>query len=460
MTANVIQDRLAPARRLAEFTQGLSYEDLPDHVIDFAKGLIVKMAAAELGGATTVSARKLARLTASRGLRAEAGVAGFGFKTSLWDAVLQNVFTAHCSELEDVAHSRGGLSWDVTVIPLALSVGEHGHRSGRELIALVAAGLEVQYRTSEPFDAVPAGFVLPPQAAMGCAAAAAKGLQLDAEPIMHAMGIALSTSAMAEVSMGSDAHFFESALHAYQGVAAADMAAAGMTGNPDLTSFSGLRASAVELDGLTAGLGEQWWFAETWIKKYPLCFLVHRQVDALLELIADADVGYDDIAHVEVTTGPSDVSCDRPHPRTVGDLMFSIQHAVGAAMLDGAIELTAVDEKAADDPRYVAARAKVSVVIDESAARDFQMGVPTTVTVTTTDGRRLVRERMNARGAPDEPLDRQELDAIFRRYASGTLSESALDDLLGTIWTIEDLDDVASLADTLTNAGTLAATTR
>jgi 2-methylcitrate dehydratase PrpD len=458
MTANLTQDRLAPTRRLAEFTQRLSYEDLPDHVVAFTKGLIVKMAAAELGGSTTDSASKLAQLTASRGARPEVGVAGFGFKTALWDAVLQNVFTAHCSELEDVAHTDGGLSWDVTVIPLTLSLGEREHQSGRDLIAAIAAGLEVQYRSSEPFDAVAAGFVLPPHAAMGCAAAAAKGLKLDTERTLNAMGIALSTSAMAEVSMGTDAHFFESALHAYQGVAAAEMAAAGLTGNPDLTSFSGLRAAAVQLEDITDELGDRWWFAETWIKKYPLCFLVHRQVDALLELLADCDLAYDDIATVEVITGPSDVSCDRPHPRTVGDLMFSIQHAVGAAMLDRAIELAAVREEAATDPRYEAARSKVSVVIDEGAARDFQMGVPTTVTVTTTDGRRLVRERMNARGAPDEPVERQELDTIFRRYAAGTLREQELEDLLGTLWSIEDLDDVASLADTLTNAGTLATT--
>jgi 2-methylcitrate dehydratase PrpD len=459
MTANVTQDRLAPARRLAEFTLGLAYEDLPDHVVDFTKGLIVKMVAAELGGSTTDSASKLARLTASRGLRPDVGVAGFGFKTALWDAVLQNVFTAHCSELEDVAHTRGGLSWDVTVIPLALSLGEREHHSGRELIAAVAAGLEVQYRSSEPFDAVPAGFVLPPHAAMGCAAAAAKGLKLDTERTVNAMGIALSTSAMAEVSMGTDAHFFESALHAYQGVAAAEMAASGLTGNPDLTSFTGIRAPAVHLDDVTDGLGDRWWFAETWIKKYPLCFLVHRQVDALLELVADNGLAYDDIASVEVLTGLSDVSCDRPEPRTVGDLMFSIQHAVGAAMLDGAIELAAVREEAADDPRYVAARSKVSVVIDDSEAPDFQMGVPTTLTVRTTDGRRLVGRRVTARGAPDEPLDRLELDSIFRRYGAGTLPEDELEDLLGTLWTIEELDNVAAIGDVLTKAGTVPSTT-
>lgn len=457
MTANLAQDKLAAARRLAEFTQQLAYEDLPDHVVDFTKGLIVKMVAAELGGSTTSSAQKLARLTAARGLPAEVGVAGFGFKTSLWDAVLQNVFTAHCSELEDVAHSKGGLSWDVTVIPLVLALAERERLSGRDVIAMVAAGLEVQYRSSEPFDAVEAGYVLPPHAAIGCAAAAAKGLKLDVDQTVHAMGIALSTAAMAEVSMGTDAHFFESALHAYQGIAAAEMAAAGMTGNPDLTSFAGLRASAVGLEDITAGLGGQWWFTETWIKKYPLCFLVHRQVDALLELRAEHELDYDDVASVEVVTGPSDVTCDRPNPRTVGDLMFSLQHSVGAALVDGAIELGAVREEAAVDPRYVAARAKVSVVIDESQAVDFQMGVPTKVTVTTTDGRQLVRERLAARGAPDEPLGREEIDVIFRRYAGGTLAGPALEDLLRTVRTLERLDDVSALTDVLTGAGTLAA---
>lgn len=453
MSVDVGEARLAPARELANLAHAISYDELPEDVIDFARSLIVKMVAAELGGSTTESAAAFADLTARRGLPAEAGVPGFGFKTSLWDAVLANVFTAHCSELEDVAHSKGGLSWDVTVIPLALSLAEREHQSGRDLLEMVVAGLEVQYRSSMPFDAVSAGFVLPPHAAIGCAAAAAKGFRLGADQTLHAMGIALSSSAMAEVSMGTEAHFFESALHAYQGIVGAEMARAGLTGNPDLTSFGGIRARDVELDEAVADLGERWYFTETWIKKYPLCFIVHRQVDALLELIAEHQLGYDEIESVHVRTGPGDVSCDRPNPRTVGDLMFSFQHALGVAMLDGAIELTAVRHEAADDPRYMEAREKVGVTIDAQAERDFGMGVPTTVTVTTTGGMELSRERMTSRGAPDEPLEREEFDAIFHRYAAGTMSDADLEGTLQSLWAIDEMDDVASLMARLTAAG-------
>jgi 2-methylcitrate dehydratase PrpD len=452
MSVGVGETRLAPARALAGLAQDVSYDNLPDEVIDFTKSLIVKMVAAELGGSTTASAGTLATLTAARGLPGEAGVTGFGFKTSLWDAVLTNVFTAHCSELEDVAHSDGGLSWDVTVIPLALSLAEREHLSGRAVIQMIAAGLEVQYRSSMPFDAVSAGFVLPPQAAMGCAAAAAKGFGLDAQQTVHAMGFALSCSGMAEVSMGTDAHFFESALHAYQGIVGAEMARAGLTGNPDLTSFDGIQASDVQLSEALEAIGERWYFTETWIKKYPLCFIVHRQVDALLELCSEHGLDYEDIASVHVRTGPGDVSCDRPNPTTVGDLMFSFQHALGVAMLDRAVELAAVREEAATDPRYVAAREKVSVTIDDKAERDFGMGVPTTVTVTTRDGRELRRERMAARGAPDEPLERGEFDAMFRRYAAGTMSDDDLEDTLASLWSIDQMADVGTLMMRLTAA--------
>jgi 2-methylcitrate dehydratase len=137
--------------------------------------------------------------------------------------------------------------------------------------------------------------------------------------------------------------------------------------------------------------------------------------------------------------------------------MFSFQHALGVAMLDGAIELAAVCQEAADDPRYVDARSKVNVTIDAEAERDFGMGVPTTVTVTTRDGRRLSRERMAARGAPGEPLERQEFDAIFRRYAAGTMSGEALDRTLAAVWSIDEMDDVALLMERLTAAGRVSA---
>ncbi|MBS1843131.1 MAG: MmgE/PrpD family protein [Actinobacteria bacterium] len=438
------------ASRLARFSAGVSYDDLPASAVEFAKALILKIVAGEVGGSHTPSAQKLGSLVRDRSLPGEAGVVGQGYRTSLWDATLMNVFSGHCSELEDVAHSPGGVSWDISVIPLVLTMGERLHLSGKAVIEAVAAGLEVSYRTCLPFDSTPVGMVLPPTAAMGTAAAAAHAYGLDAELTESAMGFGLSSAGMAEVSMGTDAHFFESALHAYQALMGTEMARAGMSSNPDLTGFSGLIPKGMELDDAVAGLGEHWLFEEIWIKKHPLCFLVHRQTDAMAEICATEGLTADDIEDVEVYTGPGDASCDRPHPRTVGDMQFSFQHALGVAMLRGSVGLADLLPEAADDPEIERARQKVHVTIDESIPFNVSLAEPTKVTVKTRDGREIERELLLARGSPDQPLSKPEHEELYRRFATGPLSEAVVEDTMATIFSLETVDDIAELTEQLT----------
>jgi 2-methylcitrate dehydratase PrpD len=438
------------AEELSAFASAVTYEMLPARTVEFAKALVCKTLAGALGGSQTASAKSVAKLVRERALPPEAGVIGYSFRTSLWDAALTNVFTAHSSELEDVAHSPGGVSWDITIIPLALSLAERLRLSGRALIETIAVGLETHYRTCLPFDATPIGMVLPPTAAMGCAAAAAKAYGLSEEQTTAALGFALSCAAPAEVSMGTDAHFFESALHAFQGLVGAELARVGLTGNPDIDSFARLKAPGVALEDALVGLYERWYFEEMWIKKYPVCFLVHRQLDALIEICEQEGLTDDEIERIEVYTGPGDASCDRPHPRTVGDLQFSFQHALAAAALNGGVGLGDLEPAAASDPRYLRARAKVKVLIDRDLPFSVSLSEPTTVLVRTTDGREFTRERLTARGSPQEPLTRADFVGLYRQFAAGPLGEAALERTVEMIWALDLLPEVGELMDAVT----------
>jgi 2-methylcitrate dehydratase PrpD len=458
VSSGVAIERARPSvtEELAAFAANLEFERIPASAVEFVKALSVKTFAAALGGSRAPSAAKLAAHVRGRGLPEEVGALGHGFRTSTWEAVLLNIFSGHSSELEDVAHSPGGVSWDITVIPVVATIAERMHLSGRQLIEAMVAGLEVHYRTCLPFDATPVGMVLPPTAAMGCAAGAARAMETPADQTVEAMGLAFSSAPMAEVSMGTDAHFFESALHGLQGLIAAETAQLGLTGNADLAGFEGMLAPTVAIEDARAGLGERWLFEEMWIKKYPVCFLVHRQLDALLEICAENGLGYEDIESIEVVTGPGEASCDRPRPRSVGDLQFSFQHALGVAALTGGVRLADVRIEATSDPRFAAAREKVSVSIDESLGFSVSLAEPTSVIVRTADGRSFERERLTARGSPEEPLARKELSDLFHTFVGDALAPMERERILEMLWDLDQLTDVAELM----RAATFAAETR
>ena len=439
------------AEELGQFSAGVSYSMLPKEAVEFAKALILKTVAGTVAGSAGPNAQKVAGLIQERKLPEEVGAIGCGFRTSLWEGVLLNAFCGHASELEDVGFSTGGISWDITVIPLMLPLGERLHLSGKALIEAVVAGLEVHCRTSLPFDVLHLGMSFPPTSAMGCAVAAAKAYGLNPEQITAAMGFTLSGPPLSEAALATDAHFVESSLQAMQGLIGADMARIGLTSNPDLKSFEGMLAKDAVFEDFTAGLSEHWHFQEMWMKKYPNCFSIHRQLDALFEILRDNRLTYEDIERVEVHTGPDEAWCDRPDPKTAGDLQFSFQHSLGVAMLNGELTLEDFLPDSAHNPELANARRKVDVNIENSADETVgYMSAPTTVTVKVKDGKSYSKQRMSVIGSTEEPLSHAQLSDLYRRYCKNGLSPANIENTMEMLWELENLSDVSELMEILT----------
>ncbi|MEN9063035.1 MmgE/PrpD family protein [Ponticoccus litoralis] len=434
------------ARDLGSFVAGVEYAQLPPEVVEFAKSLILKTVAGVLAGMSCPNTRKLLDDIQARALRGEVSILGTGLRTSAWEGVLLNAFAAHASELEDVAIPDGGCSWDVTVIPLLLTLAEKNSMSGKALIEATVAGLEAHYRTCLPFDVMRLGQSLPTTSGMGCAAAAAKAYGLDAEQTTAAMGFALSGPAITEASLGTDAHFLESALHSLQGMMGADMARMGLTSNPDLASYKDMLSKGISLDDAMANLGTHWFFREMWVKKYPNSISIHRQLDALFEIMAAERLASDDIETVEIIAGAEDAGCDNPNPVSAGEKQFSFQHALGLAILNGELSVSDFLDGEVDEPRLLEARGKVRVTIEavgKSSEPVRYMSRPTTVIVRTKNGETFTKERMAVIGSVDEPMTRAQFNAVFEQFAKHHLAPENIRAFQDTIWALEEVADMS-----------------
>lgn len=435
------------ASELAKFAISIKYKDVPENVRSFAKGLTLKTVAGMLGGAYKPVGRKMAKIIKDHNLPEEAGVIGSGFKTALWEAALLNGFFAHASEYED-DRFRGGLAWDITVVPLLLSLAEKRKTPGKALLEALIAGLEIHTRTglfSNP--RIDIGFV---SGAVGPAVGAARLLGLDAKKMTSAMGIAMSSVPVTISNTGADAHYMESAFHCVQGIVAAEMAQAGMSGNANLDRHLSkiFGKDRVEPAKMVANLGQEWKFLELGIKKYPCCFFTQRQIDVLVEVRKKHNLSYEDIESIEVPAAPTDKWVDRPNPKTEGDLQFSLQHVLAAAMLDGDVGLEHMTKESIDDPRLKAARDKVKVKINPDASLE-PVTTPGRVIVKTRDGRKFAGERMYVIGSPEEPLTTQQFRALYARITRPMLSDANVKKTTDAILNMEELDDIRDLMDTL-----------
>jgi len=317
----------ALAVALGEFVAALRFEDLPPAVVDKAKAVVnhaVTVGMAGFGAARTAAARRAVLAHERLGERH----VGAGQGATLWvdgtrvtragAAFANGVAVAvnnQCDSYHMLTHPG------VLLVPAGLATAEGEGRTGRELLAALTAGYEVQCRCARDFiPSTPArGFrASPVYGILGCAATTAKLLGLDA--VRTTSAIALAASFAGSLIEGQrtgarDADFAE-AQAARSGMWAAALAAEGFEGaatalegeggfynaftgshRGDLTySFTGpLKA---DLHEIVADLGRRWEFLDVKFKVYPTPGFNQPVIWLARELTAQHSLKAEEIEHV------------------------------------------------------------------------------------------------------------------------------------------------------------------
>lgn len=436
-------------KTLAEFTADLRYADIPNKTLEFTKELLSKQVAAMVAGSTCPATKQFANIVRCQRLPEDVGVIGCGFKTTIWESVVLNGFSAHNSELEDVQHTRGE-SWDCTVIPLLVPLAQKLRLSGKALLTAITAGMEVHTRINYAFGADEYGYCMPITGGMGPAAGAAKAYGLDAKRTLSAMGFSLSSVNESTANLGTEAHFFESGLGCLQPLIGTELAREGQTSNPDLKFYQPFVLKNRSIDKINDGLGKKWLFMDQWIKKYPVYFGMHRHLDALDELMKEHKFTYDQVELMEAHVSSMDLCADNPEPKTDGAIHFSFQHSMGALLLDGEINMANHNLDAAYEPKYKKARSKVKLVVHPEYSKVEYMVDPAEVVVKLKNGKKFSKVRNILKGHPDEPLTAKEFKNLYRRFTRGVLSEAQIDRSMELIWNLEELNNIDELMNIIT----------
>jgi 2-methylcitrate dehydratase PrpD len=262
---------------------------------------------------------------------------------------------------------------------------------------------------------------------------ASKLLELPAEKIVAAQGVAASTASGVQVFLeeGAWTKRFHPGWAAVAGITAARLVEHGFVGpsRPYEGKFglfhTHLHApEEVDLAGIGADLGETWHLADTAIKPYPVCHFIHGCADAAIEL--HAMLSSDDIAEVEaylpkdtmpIVAEPADA---KERPTTDYEAKFSTQFVVATCLIKGRFGLPELQPQALTDGAVRALALKVRCSIDTNSA--FPTYFSGGVRVTLKDGRQLFRHiRVNS-GAGDRALD---LDGVTEKFmASASLAVS------------------------------------
>ena len=268
----------------------------------------------------------------------------------------------------------------------------------------------------------------------GCAAACAKLLDLSVDQIVSALGMAgtQSSGVWAFLGDGSNCKILHPARAAADGIEAAFLAKAGMTGPEHIfdAKDGGLlyaMSDGGDVSKLSQGLGEVYEILNMDMKPYPCCRSAHCAIDGILEIREqmerrmglriqnkpEAEILAQQIRAIKIDTylvgyKQCAVSDGCLHPKTILDAKFSTPYSVSAAFLYGTVGMEQFESEVVFDPAVQNLLEKVTVHPSDRFTEQYPKHWGCHVKATMQDGTVYEVEVKDPSGSVARPLSREQ----------------------------------------------------
>ena len=439
---------------LARFAAQLQYSDIPERTAERCKDLLLDTLACAIAGHQGEETSQVAALASALGQSEESSVIGGG-RLSLAGATVLNGYLITAVTMCDI-HRSTLTHVTPEVTPPALAIAERDSASGRDLLAALAAGLEMTTRI---------GISLNPPAfrahgwhgpgvigTFGSAAAAGRLLGFDPETMARAFGLAGSQAAGTFAAWGTPTVKFHQCRGALSGLMAALLAQQGFVATREFLTAPDGGLYATYSDGsdpeiATRALGDRWELEEIALRLWPAASTLTGMITALFELLARDEVRPEETKRIRLILSPVAEKMHGIFPRYKAkfEALLSAHYIAAVVLHDRELTLDQFEPARYDDPRLRSFAAdQVEVIADPSLT-----GIEARVELEKTDGQLLSAFCQVPKGAPGNPLTRAEIEGKLRRYARGRLSSEKAERVIDMVSHLEELTSARELMDAL-----------
>jgi 2-methylcitrate dehydratase PrpD len=438
--------------QLAEFVREFRRRDIPPHAWHAASRCVVDWMAATIPGGVRPPATLLAAALGSEVGEGAATLIPSGQVAGIRAAALINGCAAHTIEFDDIY--RDALYHPgAPTISAALAVAQDRHASGDLFLRSVIAGYELSTRI---------GVVVQPAhyhfwhttgtvGTFGAASAAATVLDLDAERCAHAL--ATSGTLAAGLQQAFRSHSMSKPLHAGHaaetGLLSAIGAEHGVTGTLDiLEGPRGFGAALSNSPDFERALDDVDSFniEHMTFKNYAACGHTFAAIDAVRELRLQHNLVASNVERIEIATYAKALEvAGNSDPHTAFEAQFSLPYCVGVALATGSARLEAFTDERIQDAVVRSLMMRTELSVDSRAESVYPGQRAATVTIGTSDGRRLTAHAPTRKGDPDNPMTDNELSDKFLELVAPVTGTAAAREFLAALWRIDSLPDLAAL---------------
>lgn len=337
-------------------------------------------------------------------------------------------------------------------IPAALAVGQVRNATGRQIIAAIALGYELQCRLCDAASLRAHGWDHVCYGALSTALLASHLYGLSVDQTVHALGIAgvcnyaTRQTRTGQLSMWKACAFSNAARN---GVFAADLARRGMTGPNEI--FEGPKGLFKMITGpfkLDWAKGhDDYMIRRTYIKYWPAEYHSQSAIDAALQIrsqIGPAEQ-IDSILIESFEAAVSIIGSEpekwRPTSRETAD--HSMGYCVAVSLIDGELTRGSFDDRRLKDPAVLGLLDKIKIVETPECDAGYPKGIPNNLIVRLKDGRTASKRVDFPRGHAGNPMSDEEVVTKFKRQAAGVVSDATAERIISQTMSLDELKDVS-----------------
>lgn len=431
-------------RKLAAFVADLKFDDIPGATIDMSKRLLLDGVGCMLAGVNGAPARNVAAMVRCLGGERQATIFPGDTQGSVRDAAFVNGISLYSVGLNDV-HEPSGAHPGACVIPVVLAVGEWRRVPGKELLAAMVAGYEVNGRVGRAIIPTHRERGFHPTGTcgtFGAASAACRLLGFDAEQTANALGIAGSQAAgLYECHHdGTSTMIFHAGRAAQNGVEAALLVRWGMTGPATVLEgskgFFRATSNAYDIEAAMSDLGQRYELDGTSFRPYFGCSSTISASGATANLMRRAKVNADDIEEILVRCHPI-VAQDNADtdPRTLLAARLSLPFNVALVLTYGDVLAADLEAEELDNLKIRALLPKIRLIPDQNMPR---RGVR--MQFRFKDGHEETESIEVPRGSSQNPLTWNDVVAKFKPLVGPTIGHAGQLAVIGAVANIENMD--------------------
>ena len=426
-----------------DFTRRAFWEDLPTGIQHQSKRCLLDTMGALIAGSQTPVAGIIRKTVREQFGGDQATLMVSGERVSAAGAALANGFFGNALDIDDGYRNIKGHPGACALPPVLAAAELATECSGREFLTALVIAYELGIRAGVIRHAIYTVYHSSGSwGAIAGAAAAGRLLGLEAEQLLHAMGAAEYHAPIAPMmkgidtpSMGKDSIGWGCMVAVISALMARD-------------GFTGIRPLFDDAPDpeWVANLGHAWEIRNLYFKPYAACRWGQPAVAGALNIVRDNHLTPDQIRHIRVRTFEAAARLPKGPPRDTEEAQYSLAFPVAAALLDGEVGPAQVLPPRLQAPELRTLVDRVSTEVAPEFEAEFPAKAAAEVVVETMAGETFRSGRIEAMWEPPDTLPSdQELEAKFRWLVNPVLGTRRCDQLVSTIWALDDQPDARIL---------------